>query len=187
MMLTRTFLDISVNPHLNTNNNSQCSPSASSTQTTVIGNWQDVYVYGYYQTVLEANMPFSELAASNVALIYEPYVSLFAHFLCLLKPQCLFLEISLHKANTIFMQRRLAVLAVQIASSALKSNTICNCRLVLLAPSHQIRIRFQIAALCCIVDSFPQYPQHSDPRLHSNQLQMPLNQTEITSVLWLIP
>lgn len=66
------FLDISVNPHLNTNNNSQCNPSASSTQTIVTGNWQDVYVYGYYQTVLEANMPFSELATSNLALVYEP-------------------------------------------------------------------------------------------------------------------
>ncbi|OAD00485.1 hypothetical protein MUCCIDRAFT_113967 [Mucor lusitanicus CBS 277.49] len=66
--------DISVNPHLNTNTNSQCNPSASSTQTTVIGNWQDVYVYGYYQTVLQANLPYSELATSNLALIYEPNI-----------------------------------------------------------------------------------------------------------------
>ncbi|CEP11286.1 hypothetical protein [Parasitella parasitica] len=66
--------DISVNPHLNTNNDPQCNPSASSTQTSVTGNWQDVYVYGYYQTVLEANMPFSELATSNVALVYEPNI-----------------------------------------------------------------------------------------------------------------
>ncbi|KAL9548227.1 hypothetical protein MBANPS3_005789 [Mucor bainieri] len=66
--------DISVNPHLNTDAHSQCNPSASSTQTTVIGNWQDVYVYGYYQTVLQANLPYSELATSNLALIYEPNI-----------------------------------------------------------------------------------------------------------------
>ncbi|KAI8642326.1 cortical protein marker for cell polarity-domain-containing protein [Parasitella parasitica] len=66
--------DISVNPHLNTNNDPRCNPSASSTQTTITGNWQDVYVYGYYQTVLEANMPFSELATSNLALVYEPNI-----------------------------------------------------------------------------------------------------------------
>ncbi|KAK4521177.1 uncharacterized protein ATC70_013122 [Mucor velutinosus] len=66
--------DISVNPHLNTDSHSQCNPSASSTQTTVIGNWQDVYVYGYYQTVLQANLPYSELATSNIALIYEPNI-----------------------------------------------------------------------------------------------------------------
>ncbi|KAL7326618.1 hypothetical protein PS15p_208924 [Mucor circinelloides] len=66
--------DISVNPHLSTENTSQCNPSASSTQTTVIGNWQDVYVYGYYQTVLQANLPFAQLATSNIALVYEPNI-----------------------------------------------------------------------------------------------------------------
>ncbi|KAG1082897.1 hypothetical protein G6F42_022406 [Rhizopus arrhizus] len=57
-----------------TENTSQCNPSASSTQTTVIGNWQDVNVYGYYQTVLQANLPFAQLATSNIALVYEPNI-----------------------------------------------------------------------------------------------------------------
>ncbi|KAI7880797.1 cortical protein marker for cell polarity-domain-containing protein [Mucor mucedo] len=65
--------DISVNPHLNTND-SQCNPTASSTQTTVTGNWKDVYVFGYYQTILVANVPYSELATSNTAIVYEPNI-----------------------------------------------------------------------------------------------------------------
>lgn len=65
--------DISVHPHLNTNN-TQCNPSASSTQTTITGNWKDVYVYGYYQTVLVAEVPYSELSTSNTAIVYEPNI-----------------------------------------------------------------------------------------------------------------
>ncbi|GAA5809418.1 hypothetical protein MFLAVUS_002826 [Mucor flavus] len=65
--------DISVNPHLNTND-SQCNPTASSTQTTVTGNWKGVYIFGYYQTVLVATVPYAELATSNTAIVYEPNI-----------------------------------------------------------------------------------------------------------------
>lgn len=64
-------IDISVHPHLNTND-TQCNPTSSSTQTTVTGNWKDVYVYGYYQTVLVAEVPYTELSTSNTAIVYEP-------------------------------------------------------------------------------------------------------------------
>lgn len=159
-------IDISVNPHLNTGASAPCNPSASSTQTTVIGNWQDVYVYGYYQTVLQANLPFSELATSDIALIYEPYVFEARETQQDLSSSVLFLEISLHRANTIFMQRHLDVWAAPIAFKEPKSNTRCSYRLVSSVQSCRIKTPLQTVAPCCTADSFRPCRLHLDPRLH---------------------
>jgi hypothetical protein len=63
-------LDISVHPNLNSN--PKCSTSASSTETNITGDWKDVYVYGYYQNVLEATIKCNDLATSNTSIVYLP-------------------------------------------------------------------------------------------------------------------
>lgn len=69
-------IDLSVNPYLNSNsNNTSCPSSAASsstTQTAITGDWKEVYVYGYYRNVLEAQVPFSDLTTSNLSIIYQP-------------------------------------------------------------------------------------------------------------------
>ncbi|KAI8885682.1 hypothetical protein K501DRAFT_322254 [Backusella circina FSU 941] len=65
--------DISVHPNLNSGD-SKCGSSASSTETSITGKWKDVYVYGYYQNVLEATVKYSELATCNTSIVYLPNI-----------------------------------------------------------------------------------------------------------------
>jgi hypothetical protein len=62
--------DISLYPSMFIGN-STCQ-GISSSSITVTGNWQEVYVYGYYQTVLEAKISTFELDMTNTSILYEP-------------------------------------------------------------------------------------------------------------------
>ncbi|KAI8985137.1 cortical protein marker for cell polarity-domain-containing protein [Pilobolus umbonatus] len=64
--------DLSLYPSIN--NGNECNPSAYSTRTTAYGVWDDVYVFGYYQTVLTSSIPVAEIASSNTSIVYEPYI-----------------------------------------------------------------------------------------------------------------
>lgn len=62
--------DISLHPSMFIGN-STCQ-GISSSSITATGNWQEVYVYGYYQTVLEAKISTFELDTTNTSILYEP-------------------------------------------------------------------------------------------------------------------
>lgn len=74
LMVTQTKADISLYPALNTGN-STCQGSSSS-RTIITGNWKDIYVYGYYQKVLESKVSASGLSTTNTSIIYQPLVYL---------------------------------------------------------------------------------------------------------------
>jgi hypothetical protein len=64
--------DLAVNPYLSPNGNNSTSCAPSETQTTITGNWEQIYVYGYYRNVLEAQVTLRDLPTSNLAISYQP-------------------------------------------------------------------------------------------------------------------
>ncbi|CEG69230.1 hypothetical protein RMATCC62417_05336 [Rhizopus microsporus] len=70
--------DISLHPSMFIGN-STCQ-GISSSSITVTGNWQEVYVYGYYQTVLEAKISTFELDTTNTSILYEPHIPLLGQY-----------------------------------------------------------------------------------------------------------
>ncbi|EIE75573.1 hypothetical protein RO3G_00277 [Rhizopus delemar RA 99-880] len=63
---------------LNTGN-STCQGSSSS-RTIITGNWKDIYVYGYYQKVLESKVSASGLSTTNTSIIYQPNIPSYGQY-----------------------------------------------------------------------------------------------------------
>lgn len=66
------IVDAYLYPTLNSGNSS-CQGGFSS-KTAVTGNWEEVYVYGYYQAVLESKTNTLEPSTGNTSITYQPLV-----------------------------------------------------------------------------------------------------------------
>ncbi|RCI06967.1 hypothetical protein CU098_013732 [Rhizopus stolonifer] len=72
------IVDAYLYPTLNSGNSS-CQGGFSS-KTAVTGNWEEVYVYGYYQAVLESKTNTLEPSTGNTSITYQPYIPSYGQY-----------------------------------------------------------------------------------------------------------